>query len=62
MKWCTTMTHPGASAVGSVLGSGVGAHDVFHWERILALYPASQRSNINCINTFVIDGDDKAHT
>jgi hypothetical protein len=38
MNWRTTMAHPGASNVGSVVGAGVGAHDVFHWERILASF------------------------
>jgi hypothetical protein len=38
MNWRTTMVPPEASAVGSVVGAGVGTHDVFHWERILASF------------------------
>jgi hypothetical protein len=38
MNWRTIMAPPEASAVGSVLGAGVGRHDVFHWERILASF------------------------
>ncbi len=38
MNWRTTMAPPEASTVGSVVGAGVGKHDVFYWERILASF------------------------
>ena len=36
----TTMSCPETSADGLVVGAGVGASDVFHWEKILALFIA----------------------
>ena len=36
----TTMSCPETSADGLVVGGGVGASDVFHWEKILALFIA----------------------
>ncbi len=38
MNWRTTLAPPEVSAVGSVVGAGLGTHDVFHWERILASF------------------------
>jgi hypothetical protein len=31
MNWGTTMSPPETSTVGSLVGSGVGPYDVFHW-------------------------------
>jgi len=34
----TTMSCPETSADGLVVGAGVGASNVFHWEKILSLF------------------------
>ena len=41
MSWRTTMSFPDTSTDGSVVGAGVGASDVFYWERVLASFIAN---------------------
>ena len=40
MQEHTTMSSPETSAYGSVVGGGVGAYDVSHWQKILASFIA----------------------